>query len=410
MDRTLWYISKYFAPKTSTSPGGRGWFLMERLAGRGIKPVVITSDSNELIDKPDLRSPVTIEETEGISVVWLRTMKYQVAKSTRRILSWFHFEFKVLSLNKALLPKPDVIVVSSLSLLTVLSGLWLKRKYGCRLVFEVRDIWPLTIVEEGGFKASNPLIKVLSFVERLGYEKSDAIIGTMPNLAEHVRRVSNSDAPVSCVPMGVSNDHLQDQRELSPGYVERYLSSERLKVVHAGTVGITNALDVFFEAASRLESDGSFEFVIVGDGPLKEQYEKDYSHLSNLVFAPKVDRHEVQSVLAQCDIVYFSVFPSRVWDYGQSLNKVVDYMLSAKPVIASYSGFPSMINEAGCGSFVPAGDVDALVEELRRFAQMNTSDRDAIGTHGRTWLLENRTYDKLADEFESAAFGKTYNV
>lgn len=410
MERTLWYISKYFAPKTPTSPGGRGWFLMEQLARRGIKPVVITSDSNALIDKPDLQRSVTVEDTEGVSVVWLRTMKYQVAKSARRILSWFHFEFKILALDKRLLPKPDVIIVSSLSLLTVFSGLWLKWKYGCRLVFEVRDIWPLTIVEEGGFKTSNPFIKLLAFVERLGYEKSDAIIGTMPNLAEHVRRVSRSEAPVFCVPMGVSDGHLQDQRELSSDYTEKYLSSERLKVVHAGTVGITNALDVFFQAASRLKSDDRFEFVIVGDGPLKEQFQKEYSHLSNIVFAPKVDRHEVQSALAHCDIVYFSVFPSKVWDYGQSLNKVIDYMLSAKPVIASYSGFPSMITEAGCGSFVPAGDVDALVEELRRFARMNASDRDAMGRQGRTWLLENRTYDKLADEFESAAFGKTYNA
>ena len=40
---------------------------------------------------------------------------------------------------------------------------------------------------------------------------------------------------------------------------------------------------------------------------------------------------------------------SKVWDYGQSMNKIVDYMMAGKPVVASYSGYPSMLNEAGSG-------------------------------------------------------------
>lgn len=66
----------------------------------------------------------------------------------------------------------------------------------------------------------------------------------------------------------------------------------------------------------------------------------------NLIFAPKVQKQMVQSVLARCDLVYFSVHVSTVWRFGQSLNKVIDYMLSGKPIIASYTGYPSMINEA----------------------------------------------------------------
>ncbi len=34
------------------------------------------------------------------------------------------------------------------------------------------------------------------------------------------------------------------------------------------------------------------------------------------------------------------------------MNKVVEYMLAGKPIIASYTGYPSMINEAECGYFV----------------------------------------------------------
>ena len=214
MKRTVWYISKYFDPKTTVSPGGRGWFLVEGLAGVGVDPVVITSDSNQLIEPPALDRKVTQETRDGVTLLWLKTMKYRSAKSIRRIFSWLHFEWNILTFDKSCLPKPEVIVVSSLSLLSVLSGLLLKRKYNCRLVFEVRDIWPLTLVEEGGFGKRNPFVLALSFVERLGYTRSDAIIGTMPNLSEHVRDVSGADTPVTFVPMGISESHVAEQSDL----------------------------------------------------------------------------------------------------------------------------------------------------------------------------------------------------
>ena len=35
--------------------------------------------------------------------------------------------------------------------------------------------------------------------------------------------------------------------------------------------------------------------------------------------------------------------------FGVSSNKWIDYMYSAKPVIISYSGYKSLINDPGCG-------------------------------------------------------------
>lgn len=402
--KTFWYISKYFAPKTSTSPGGRGWFLVKESADMGYVPVVITSDSNNLADIPELKKHITIEKIESVQMVWLKTLKYGVAKSYLRILSWFHFEWNLLRMDVRQLPQPDTIVVSSLSLLTILNGIRLKRKFGCRLVFEVRDIWPLTITEEGGVSRRNPFVWFLSYVERLGYKNSDAIIGTMPNLEQHIREVSRSQVPVHCIPMGVAPEQVDTSQPLEEEFIERYLSSSSLKVVHAGTIGITNALEVFFEAAELLKHNPAIQFILVGDGALKQYYIEKYKHLPNLVFAPKVNKLQVQTVLGYCDIVYFSVFNSKVWQYGQSLNKVIDYMLSGKPIVASYSGYPSMINEAQCGTFVPAGEPQALADELMRLSKLSAEERNAIGQNGRTWLLKNRSYTQLTKEFVNILF------
>lgn len=116
MSNTIWYITKYFSPKTATSPGGRGWFLIEEMKKSGYETIVITSDSNNLVDVPVLSQNVTKVEVAGVKIVWLKTLKYSVAKSLKRIFSWVHFEWNLFWLNKRDLLPPDVIVVSSLSL------------------------------------------------------------------------------------------------------------------------------------------------------------------------------------------------------------------------------------------------------------------------------------------------------
>lgn len=365
----------------------------------GCRGVIITSDSNQLAEVPVLEEPYLLQDSDGIQLWWIRTMKYSVAKSLRRIVSWLDFEWRLWRLPKDQLPTPDVVVVSSLSLLTVLNGFLLRRRYKCRLVLEIRDIWPLTITEEGGFSRWNPLVLSLGLIEKLGYRYADVIVGTMPNLGEHVASVLGRSKITHCVPMGVDEAALMMDDPLPGEYVESNIPQGKFIVAHAGTIGITNALDTFLDCAESMRDNTKVHFLVVGEGDLRLHYQQKYAHLPNLSFAPRVSKQMVQSVLSHCDLLYFSVHISEVWKYGQSLNKVIDYMLSGKPVVASYTGYPSMINEADCGSFVPAGNVAALRGEILRYVSMDATQRDAVGRRGREWILANRRYKTLAQNY-----------
>ena len=140
------------------------------------------------------------------------------------------------------------------------------------------------------------------------------------------------------------------------------------------------------------------------DGDLRNFYVKQYGHLSNVIFAPKVSKDKVQAALSRCDLLYFSVHSSKVWQFGQSLNKIIDYMVAGKPIVASYTGYPSMINEANCGTYVPAGDVLALKREIERYASMSQSDLAEIGSRGKSWILENRSYQRIAKNYLEILF------
>ena len=404
MGKCIWYVSKYVAPQGKGSAGGRGYLLMKEFARLGYCSVIITSDSNQLAQVPTLDGPYLRQEADGIELWWIRTLKYRVAKSVRRMLSWLHFEWRLFLMPKGQLPKPDVIIASSLSPLTVVNALLLRKRYRCRLVFEIRDIWPLTITEEGGFSPRNPFVIGLAWIERLGYRYADAIVGTMPNLGEHVADVLGYEKPTECIPMGIDDTMLADALEVPKDYDAKYLPKGKFVVAHAGAIGITNALDTFLNCAESLADNVSIHFLVVGDGDLREHYIAKYDHLPNLTFAPKIPKQMVQAVLAKCDLLFFSVHVSAVWRFGQSLNKVIDYMLSGKPIIASYTGYPSMINEAECGSYVPAGDVSALRAEILRYSLLSESEREAMGARGRNWILAHRNYQALASDYLTILF------
>lgn len=395
----IWYISKYAVTPLSQAGSTRGFMLMRELARKGHRCLILTSDSNHLAKSPEFEGSSKTLAVDGVDVCWVRTMKYQGAKSIRRILSWFDFEWRLWRLPKDQFPRPDAVIVSSLSLLTILNGLLLRRRYGCRLIFEVRDIWPLTIVETGGNSCYSPFVFALAVIERMAYRRADVIVGTMPNLGQHVEEVLGYSRRVACVPMGVDDELIDKAEPLPPDYEAAYIPKDKFIVCHAGTIGIDNALDTLLDCARSLRDRPDIHFLIVGRGGMKAYYEAACADLPNVSFPPVVPKGMVQSVLSQCDLLYFSAHVSKVWKYGQSLNKVIDYMLAGKPILASYTGFPSMIDESGGGSFVPAGDVDSLKREVLRYSAMPEQDRRKMGAAGRDWLLRNRRYGDLANDY-----------
>lgn len=399
MSKVIWYISKYVAPSYAAKVSARGFLILSSLAKYGNNCTLITSDSNHLVSSPAFKGNVMSEMVDGVHVHWLKTWKYKGAKSFGRMLSWLDFECQLFRMPKKKLDKPDVVIVSSLSLLTILNGLWLRKKYRCKLIFEVRDIWPMVLIESGGVSPKNPFVFFLSWLERLGYVKADKVVGTMPNLTQHVQRVTGKEIEAACIPQGVDDGLLEDPLPLPDEYIQEFFPKDKFIVCHAGSIGADNALETFFSCARTMKYRQDVHFLIVGDGYLKEQFQKENADLKNITFAPRVEKKQVQSVLSHVDVVYFSVNKSPLWNYGQSLNKVIDYMLSGKPVLASYTGYPSMVNEADCGLFVPAEDVDALGLAIDNLSKMTKNDLDKMGQRGREWILSNRRFDNLASQY-----------
>ncbi len=77
-------------------------------------------------------------------------------------------------------------------------------------------------------------------------------------------------------------------------------------VAYAGSIGISNAMDVFFECVESMQDQG-IHFVVLGDGELRQSYMDRYGSLPNLTFAPRVPKSQVHDFLTRCDLLYLSV-------------------------------------------------------------------------------------------------------
>lgn len=400
MSKTVWFISKYYAsPPNEGSGSTRVFLLMRELSKLGQQVVIFTSSTDPYSELKVSPSTTESRTVDGVKVWLLRGLKYKSSISLSRIFSWLHFEYVLFRDFRLESSKPDVIIISSPSILTIFNGLYFKWKYKSKLIFEVRDIWPLTLVEDVGMSRLNPFIMLMGVIEKIAYKYSHGIVGTMPNLKQHVKKILGYEKAVGFAPMGISADNFKEPTPLEDSYVKEFIPENKFLIIYAGTIGVANALETMFSCAATLSSDNDIHFLLVGDGPLLNKYKKDYAHLTNVTFAPKIKKSQVQSLLVYADLLYFSVANSEVWEYGQSLNKIIDYMVAAKPIMASYSGFPSMLDESGCGIFVPVDDIQLLTLEINRIKNLPANERMAMGQKGKEWLMNNRNYETLAKNY-----------
>lgn len=402
----IWCISKYASPPKYSKWPARLFFLSKEFIKQGHDVTLFTSDATHLGSFPKTRKKYNFEIIDGIPVYWFKTRKYQKTASFSRVLSWLDFEWLLFRFKRKLVNKPDVVIISSLSIFSILYGFFLKRKYDAFLVFEIRDIWPLTMTEEGGFSKYHPLVILIGMIEKFGYKVADLVVGTMPRLDLHVKNRLGYSRPFHCSPLGFNaNDYSENFLEEESKF-EHLFPQNKMIIGYAGSIGITNALEPFISAIKMLDTNPYIHFMIVGSGDLKESFEHDLFGCKNVTFLPRIEQNDVKYFLSRCDVLYLSTKYSKVWDYGQSMNKVVEYMLARKPIIASYAGFPSMIDEANCGKFIKPAEGEHIEENIKdAFLEMfhlGCEERNRLGERGYQWIKQHREYSYLAQLYIKA--------
>lgn len=405
--KTIWIVSQY-ASTPNTGIGGRHFYLAQELVKQGYKVYVIASSANHLLhSQPSLKDDVTFELIAGITYVWVKMPHYEEAHSRQRALNWFLFPWRIQKLAELIKDKPDAILCSSPSPIAFLGAQHLAKRFSARLVFEVRDIWPLTLTEIGGYSPKHPFIRLMQWVENKAYRDSDQVVSNLKNSVEHMVEHGLKREKFTWIANGFSLDEVSSPLPLSETLASK-LPREKFIVGYTGTFGLANDLYTLIDAAEILKDVDDIEFVFVGGGRGKEDlinYINDKS-ISNVLIVDFIKKQQVQSMLSRFDVLTVGAKKEPMYRFGVSPNKLFDYLYAAKPILYYIeSGDYNPISDAEAGVQVESGDPQALAEAILMLYKMPKGKRKEIGENGRKLALEEYEYGILAKKMAGVLLG-----
>ncbi|MDP3423222.1 MAG: glycosyltransferase family 4 protein [Burkholderiaceae bacterium] len=409
--KTIWLINAY-ASTPETGMGGRHYYLAQELAKSGDKVYVIASSDHHLhSEQPRCNRDIQLEKiSDNFNFVWIKGVKYPEAHSKKRVANWFLFAWRLRKLRSVLPEEPDVILCSSPSIISFLGAEWLAKRSKAKLVFEVRDIWPLTLTEVGGHSPRHPLIRFMQWVEDRAYRKSKRVVSNLKNSVEHMIQHGMDRSKFAWIPNGYSLSEV-NQKEPLLSSVAQLIPRNKFVIGYTGSLGLANALSALIEAAEILSEYEDIVFVLVGHGKEKNALKQNVEckKLKNVIFVDTIPKVQIQSMLEKFDACYLGLKGDPLFRFGVSPNKLYDYMYSAKPIIyAIESGDYKPVEDAKAGIQVQPENPHQLAKAILSLYQTPVEERQLMGNNGRKAAAEMYEYGKLACKLRIVLFEPGY--
>ena len=286
------------------------------------------------------------ETVDGVHYVYIKCCDYQ-GSGLKRIYNICEFAWKLPGVCKHF-PKPDAIVATSMPPTSCAMGVHLGRKWGCKTVAEIADLWPESIVAYGIAGPHNPAVLALRRLEKWIYKKADALIFTMEGAYDYiVEQGWEKEIPrakVHYINNGVDLEQFDYNKEHFRVEDADLDEPETFKVVYTGSIRKVNNLGLLLDAAKNVK-DSRVKFLIWGDGDERAALEQRVreEHIGNVVFKGKVEKKYIPSIVSRADLNFAHNDPSPLFRFGISFNKLFDYLAAGKPVLCD---FPCPYNPA----------------------------------------------------------------
>ncbi|TAK42799.1 MAG: glycosyltransferase WbuB [Betaproteobacteria bacterium] len=390
----IWILSPHESPHGHTS---RTYDYSQALLKRGHQVTVFTSSYSHRTHEELLRpgEKCRIENVDGVRVVWLRTFHY-TGNGWQRGINMLSFAKQALMAARTLDEKPSVVMGDSVPPMAGWAAARIAASKGSAFVYQIRDVWPIALVYDGGLSRWSPVYFAFRAIEKYLYRRADHVCATMPFLHDHIRSSGGNPDRVTCVPNGVRLESYADPRGYDGGI------ARPLTVMYVGAFGVAHDVITIVRAARILKENRHLRFVIVGDGVKRTECEHEAaaSGLTNVEFRAPVPKSAVPALQADADVLIACVTDSRSYQFGINLNKLYDYFASGRPVIFSGRAPNDPVAASGAGFSIPPEDPVAMAAALEKLAAMRPDERAALGRRARAYAEAHFDVRRLATVLE----------
>lgn len=387
------YISQYFPPEIG-APSVRVYELARHWIKMGHQVKVLTAFPNHptgIIPKEYRGEVFRREFIDGIEVI--RTWVFATPNRgfTKRIFNYLSFPISAILMGSPMIGACDVVIATSPQFFVAAAGFIVGRFKRKPYIFEVRDLWPDSIIAVGAMK-NKLVLNSLSSMEHFLYKRAAGIVG----VAESVKKVIASRAgrhpKIAIIPNGVDTDFFAAAEAGNP-------PEDEFLVSYIGTHGLAHGLETVLDAAEKLR-DYNIKFRFVGEGAEKEELVRSAKrrNLQSVSFIPGQPHELIPDFYRASNVCLVPLKDREVFSLTIP-SKIFEIMACRRPVILGVRGESRRVLEkARAGIAVEPENASALADAI--LTLYNDAEKcEIMGANGWDFVRKHYSREKLSKEY-----------
>lgn len=391
-------ILSHFAGSSEHGMVFRNYAMAREWVRQGHSVTIVATGYSHMRQKqPQFKGRVGEENLEGIRYIWVWGPRYKPTSMLGRIFSMATYTAQCLALPLPLDKRYDIVMCSSPHPFAIYPATRWARRFKARLIFDIRDLWPLTPLHLSAASARHPFIRLLQAAEDYACRHADLVTAVPHNAEAYLQSRGLSADRFLAIPNGAIDDLPTHPLPNAHSETLRQLKADGAFIIgYAGTLGTANAMNVIVEALSAAHN--SVHLVMLGDGACREQLRAQAHQLNcstRVHFLPPVGRHQVAHFLSFVDVAYAGGHKSPLYTYGASVTKLNDYMLASIPTLYSMGDLNNAIEMSGAGISCEPDNPPALAQAINTLMNLPKSELEELGKIGRAWCLEHQLVSTL---------------
>ncbi|MCA5004099.1 glycosyltransferase family 4 protein [Sphingobacterium bovistauri] len=329
---------------------------------------------------------------EGIKILHVPQKKFKSTILRLFGFVYWHIMAIILGLNEknvlALLSPSPPLTIGFINLL-------IGKIKGAKVVYNVQEIYPDFLIEQGGLK-SKILIKILKWLERYVYNKSDAVTTIDEIFYKTIVSRFDDKIKLHIIPNFVDTD-LYKPLDNSTINLDPHIFPQNndIKLMYAGNIGHAQDWEPMVQLAIYLKNE-PFEFYVIGEGVMKSYVEDKVKEngLKNVHILPYQPRETMPQLLDYADLQF--IFMSKEMEGHGFPSKVYTIMACGKPLLVcsgEKSPIVNFLKPIDCAALITTSRFEVKINEMVSF--LRRQSKKSLQEMGKKGLEEvDKFYSK----------------
>ena len=384
----------------------RSQAILRTQKGRGWTPCVVTSPKHyESWQQPWLPS----EEVGGIQ--YYRATR--VAPSSLPLEKERRIMFALSDRIREIVQKESIQVLHAHSpILNAIPALWIGRKVGIPVVYEVRAPWEDAAVDQGTYGQQSWQYKLVKTLETWVCQKAHHVAVLCQGLRDDFIQRRVPSEKLTIIPNGVDVNAFH---KCAPNleFMKKWNLKGKKIVGFLGSFFHYEGIDLLLEAIARVvRKEPDIVLLLVGGGVQEMALKTQVNRLQiakHVIMPGSVAPDCIPGIYALIDVLAYPRQSLRLTELVTPL-KPLEAMAMGKALVASdVGGHRELIHDGRTGLLFPAGNIDALAAAIQRLLE-DAALRRTLEQQGPEWVRRERSWEKTTGgytEVYSQAFERT---